>query len=276
MLTSINDIPKSYLELFLNNRSFVRSAGEMTALAIWCLENIKNPSLKLDLEQFQELYSTWNNLKELEERFFANRSQLADLLKEAWLNLHQPYQPLWSCLQKYQNEFFIVTQKNKQAVIDICAYFNLVIDSGNIYSGDNHKNKIDNFIILDKAHIDSSFLFIDDNLRNLIESHKDLGYYIFGLGASTKGNVLLQYCNLGELIEEIGEINPKKFGKVTPGTNIPIVDQDKFLGLSNSNSSKQLGIVIPWHFRNSIKNSAEHYLSKGGSLLVPLPFPEII
>jgi hypothetical protein len=114
------------------------------------------------------------------------------------------------------------------------------------------------------------------NLRNLIESHKDLGYYIFGLGASTKGNVLLQYCNLGELIEEIGEINPKKFGKVTPGTNIPIVDQDKFLGLNNSNTSKQLGIVIPWHFRNSIKNSAEHYLSKGGSLLVPLPFPEII
>jgi hypothetical protein len=114
------------------------------------------------------------------------------------------------------------------------------------------------------------------NLRDLIESHKDLGYYIFGLGASTKGNVLLQYCNLGELIEEIGEINPKKFGKVTPGTNIPIVDQDKFLGLNNSNTSKQLGIVIPWHFRNSIKNSAEHYLSKGGSLLVPLPFPEII
>jgi hypothetical protein len=174
LLTSINDIPKSYLELFLNNRSFVRSAGEMTALAIWCLENIKNPSLKLDLEQFQELYSTWNNLKELEERFFANRSQLADLLKEAWLNLHQPYQPLWSCLQKYQNEFFIVTQKNKQAVIDICAYFNLVIDSGNIYSGDNHKNKIDNFIILDKAHIDSSFLFIDDNLRNLIDLKDNL------------------------------------------------------------------------------------------------------
>jgi hypothetical protein len=113
-------------------------------------------------------------------------------------------------------------------------------------------------------------------LRNLIESYKDLGYYIFGLGASTKGNVLLQYCNLGELIEEIGEINPKKFGKVTPGSNIPIVNQDKILGPSNSNTSKQLGIVIPWHFRNSIKNSAEHYLSKGGSLLVPLPFPEII
>jgi hypothetical protein len=114
------------------------------------------------------------------------------------------------------------------------------------------------------------------NLRNLLESYKDLGYYIFGLGASTKGNVLLQYCNLGDLIEEIGEINPKKFGKVTPGTNIRIVNQDKMLGVQNSDTSKQLGLVIPWHFRNSIRNSAEHYLSKGGALLVPLPFPEII
>ena len=113
-------------------------------------------------------------------------------------------------------------------------------------------------------------------LRILIESHKDLGYYIFGLGASTKGNVLLQYCSLGELIEEIGEINPKKFGKVTPGTSIPIVNQDKILGHSNLNTSKQLGLIIPWHFRDSIKKSAEYYLSKGGSLLVPLPFPEII
>jgi hypothetical protein len=113
-------------------------------------------------------------------------------------------------------------------------------------------------------------------LRKLIESYKDLGYFIFGLGASTKGNVLLQYCNLGELIEEIGEVNPKKFGKVTPGTNIPIVNQDKLIGPQNLDATNQLGIIIPWHFKNSIKNSANDYLSKGGSLLVPLPFPEII
>ena len=113
-------------------------------------------------------------------------------------------------------------------------------------------------------------------LRKLIESYKDLGYFIFGLGASTKGNVLLQYCNLGDLIEEIGEVNPKKFGKVTPGTNIPIVNQDKLIGSQNLDTNNQLGIIIPWHFKNSIKNSAKDYLSKGGSLLVPLPFPEII
>ncbi len=113
-------------------------------------------------------------------------------------------------------------------------------------------------------------------LRKLVESYKELGYFIFGLGASTKGNVLLQYCNLGELIEEIGEINSKKFGKITPGSNIPIVNQDKLIGSQNLDATNQLGIIIPWHFRNSIKSSAEGYMSKGGKLLVPLPFPEVI
>ena len=102
------------------------------------------------------------------------------------------------------------------------------------------------------------------------------GKIIYAIGASTKGNVLLQYCELGELIQEIGEVNPKKFGKVTPGTNIPIVNQVKLIGPNILNTSKQLGIIIPWHFKDSIQNSASTYLDRGGSLLVPLPFPEVI
>lgn len=114
------------------------------------------------------------------------------------------------------------------------------------------------------------------NLKILIEAYRDSGYYIFGLGASTKGNVLLQYCNLGDLIHEIGEINPRKFGKVTPGTNIPIVNQDKLIGESGSSKINHLGIIIPWHFKSSIQKSAQSYLDRGGSLLTPLPFPEVI
>lgn len=130
--------------------------------------------------------------------------------------------------------------------------------------------------------LESCYLFANNvkeyslRLRKLVKSYKDLGYTIFGLGASTKGNVLLQYCDLGELIKEIGEINPKKFGKVTPGSNIPIVNQDKLIGSQNIDATNQLGIIIPWHFRASIEKSAKEYLSKGGKLLVPLPFPEVI
>ena len=112
--------------------------------------------------------------------------------------------------------------------------------------------------------------------RQLLQTYKDKNFHIFGLGASTKGNVLLQYCNLGDLIEEIGEINPKKFDKYTPGTKIKIVDETKYLGRTNTVMVDHLGIILPWHFKNSIKKSAEEYLSNGGILIAPLPFPTVI
>jgi len=113
-------------------------------------------------------------------------------------------------------------------------------------------------------------------LRNLLSDFKQNGFSIFGLGASTKGNVLLQYCELSEFVATIGEINPKKFGKVTPGSNIPIVNQKLLLETAEHDMSKSLGIILPWHFRNSITKSAEIYLEKKGSLLLPLPFPTVI
>jgi hypothetical protein len=114
------------------------------------------------------------------------------------------------------------------------------------------------------------------DFRQLLQTYKDNNFHIFGLGASTKGNVLLQYCNLGDLVEEIGEINPKKFNKYTPGTKIKIVDETKYLGEANTKMLNYLGIILPWHFKNSIKKSAEKYLNNGGILIAPLPFPTII
>ena len=87
---------------------------------------------------------------------------------------------------------------------------------------------------------------------------------------------MLQYCNLGQLISKIGEINPKKFGKFTPGTKIPIVNQSIIFDSDNSNFQNHLGIILPWHFKNSIRKSASNYLSNGGSLIAPLPFPSAI
>jgi hypothetical protein len=114
------------------------------------------------------------------------------------------------------------------------------------------------------------------DFRNLLQSYKDNAFHIFGLGASTKGNVLLQFCGLGDLLQDIGEINPKKFDKYTPGTKIKIVNESKYLQKTDADMSKHLGIILPWHFKNSIKRSAESYLNNGGILLAPLPFPAVV
>jgi hypothetical protein len=66
------------------------------------------------------------------------------------------------------------------------------------------------------------------NLQRLVRAINDDGKRILGYGASTKGNVLLQFCGFTEReILAIAEVNPDKFGCYTPGTDIPIVSEEE-------------------------------------------------
>jgi hypothetical protein len=93
-----------------------------------------------------------------------------------------------------------------------------------------------------------------------------------GYGASTKGNVLLQFCGLGpDDIEAIADVNADKFGRVTPGTGIPIVPEDEMRA-----RQPDYLIVLPWHFRDSVIAREDAYLRSGGRLIFPLPEIEIV
>jgi NDP-4-keto-2,6-dideoxyhexose 3-C-methyltransferase len=82
-------------------------------------------------------------------------------------------------------------------------------------------------------------------------SNRRSGSVIGALGASTKGNVFLQYCNLtSKDIVAIGEINSDKFGSFTPGTFIPIVPEHELLDMN-----PEYLIVLPWHFRSAFEKS---------------------
>ena len=105
-------------------------------------------------------------------------------------------------------------------------------------------------------------------LINLLRELKSKGKKVAGLGASTKGNVLLQYYNLDDkLIPVIGEVNEDKIGKYTPGSNIPIVSEDLLL----SDDYTHL-LVLPWHFRQFFTSSNKF---SGKKLIFPLPKLEI-
>lgn len=112
------------------------------------------------------------------------------------------------------------------------------------------------------------------DIKTLITSYKNLGYDIIAFGASTKGNVLLQVVGLDSShIRAIGEVNHRKFGKQTPGSSIPIVDEANLLNLE---SELTLALVLPWHFRENLLPKFEEYLSQGGKLLFPLPRIEMV
>ena len=100
------------------------------------------------------------------------------------------------------------------------------------------------------------------------------GVAIYGLGASTKGNTLLQYWDLGsKIIRSIGEVNPEKFGKRTIGTNIPIISEEELLATVEDPA---IIIVLPWHFADFFKRKLKRYIRDGVYLLFPLPEPIVV
>jgi hypothetical protein len=111
-----------------------------------------------------------------------------------------------------------------------------------------------------------------DSLRNLVNEIVFAGKTLYGLGASTKGNVLLNYSGLdNSLISAIGEVNPDKYGRVTPGSNIPIVPEDHILKMN-----PDYLLFLPWHFRENAIQRYEPYLTSGGRFIFPLPSVEVL
>lgn len=110
------------------------------------------------------------------------------------------------------------------------------------------------------------------NLKDLIESLVADGKKIIGYGASTKGNVLLQFCGLTSAhIPYIAEVNEDKFGSFTPGTHIPIISEAEAKAMN-----PDYFLVLPWHFKNGILEREQDYLAKGGKFILPLPEIEIV
>ena len=83
-----------------------------------------------------------------------------------------------------------------------------------------------------------------------------------------KINVLLQYCNFTkEDIGQVGEVNPDKYGCLTPGSLIPIVPEEEVLA-----AKPDYLIVLPWHFRSFFITNPKY---RGQNLVFPLPSIEV-
>jgi len=106
-------------------------------------------------------------------------------------------------------------------------------------------------------------------LRAFLDEAKRFGKTVCALGASTKGNVLLQYCKVSEAdVARVGEVNPDKYEAFTPGSLLPIVSEEDVLAMQ-----PDYLLVLPWHFRSFF---VEHPRYLGHSLLFPLPQLEVV
>jgi hypothetical protein len=127
-----------------------------------------------------------------------------------------------------------------------------------------------------KSKIDQASTFIKFNNKikrikknsiNKLKKITNQGKIIQGYGASTKGNVILQYYKINnKLVKYISDRNPFKWGRYTPGTKIKIISEKE-----SRNMKPDYYIVLPWHFKKEILKRETKIRKKGTKFIFPLP-----
>jgi SAM-dependent methyltransferase len=112
---------------------------------------------------------------------------------------------------------------------------------------------------------------IKEDLRRLLADLKSAGRTIAAYGASAKGTVLLNYCDIGSMIDFITDTTPAKQGKFSPGTGIPIVPPDHLL-----KAQPDYCLLLIWNFQDQVLKQEAEYIARGGRFIVAIPEVQIL
>ncbi|KKN18901.1 hypothetical protein LCGC14_0951210 [marine sediment metagenome] len=145
-----------------------------------------------------------------------------------------------------------------------------------------YNREIVKYLITEANYLNSDDDFLSSFINRIFEIGKSLVTElqsqhevssIFVLGASTKGNTLLQLFSIDNtIIDYAAEINEEKFGLRTVGSNIEIISEEKALEMN-----PDFLLCLPWAFKETFLNKKHirEYMQNGGSLIFPLPYLHI-
>ena len=110
------------------------------------------------------------------------------------------------------------------------------------------------------------------DLRALIDGARAKEKKVFVYGASSKGNVLLQYCGITEkMIPFAADRNPRKWGTKTLGTDIPIISEEEA-----RKKMPDYFLVLPYHFLDEMLIREKDFIARGGKFIVPVPSVKVV
>jgi hypothetical protein len=109
-------------------------------------------------------------------------------------------------------------------------------------------------------------------VKNYLKAEIKNGNRVLGLGASTKGNVLLQFFKIDKsIIPAISERQDIKVGLKTLGSDIDLISEENARDISPS-----CMLVLPWYFKEEIVSREKEYIEAGGKLLFPMPYAHLV
>jgi len=106
-----------------------------------------------------------------------------------------------------------------------------------------------------------------DSLRNLVEDLVAAGRRVVGYGASGRATILLNFCGLTpDLVQNVSDLSPLRYGKVVPGVRVPVVPRQVF-----HDEKPDYAILTAWNYEAEIVRDEQAFLQGRGRLIVPLP-----
>ncbi len=105
--------------------------------------------------------------------------------------------------------------------------------------------------------------------RSLLKRLKKSGKKVIGYGASGRANTMLNYCGItSDLIEYIIDESPLRYGRLTPGTHIPVVPPK---GIDYKDVDYV--VILAWNYEKEIREKLKNHVVK---YIIPLPRVRII
>jgi SAM-dependent methyltransferase len=153
-------------------------------------------------------------------------------------------------------------------------------ESSLYYNKENHRlmnevrqKEFDLELDTDKPYVAFQYRIekVKNELHDLLVKLKHEGKKVHIYGASTKGNTILQWCDINNmLVEYAAERNPDKYGAYTLGTNIPIISEAESRAMN-----PDYYLVLPWHFKAEFIEREKEALDKGTGFIFPIPTIDI-
>ena len=114
---------------------------------------------------------------------------------------------------------------------------------------------------------------IQTALTSMLERLRAEGKRVAGYAVSAKGAVLLNSARLDRsLVEYLVDRSPQKQGKFMPGLHLPIYHPSKLLEAPIPDYL----LLLAWNLKDEIMRQQQEYVDRGGQVIVPIPFPEIL
>ncbi len=113
---------------------------------------------------------------------------------------------------------------------------------------------------------------LKEKLVSALWGLKAEGKRLAAYGAPAKGNILLNYCQIGrDLLDFTVDRNPLKQGLLTPGARLPIRPPQDLLMVM-----PEYTLILPWNIAEEILDQQAEYRRCGGRFIIPVPEAKIV